>query len=189
MNQNTIRILTIVLVTVIVKVIIKNIKNFRKTSVSKLSSEQLEYNDILDYITDLCINFDYSNREKYTNQQLVVISTMEYYNELMNGGICQFFANSSRIFAPILSVSLEEINAKEHKSHFDNFIKQNKIDINNLNSFESEEVDEFIDQYDRYPFEDFDGKFYNIDRTEKLCDLIIEYARNNFDEIFLDIKK
>ena len=40
-----------------------------------------------------------------------------------------------------------------------------------------------------YPFEDFDGKFYDIDRTEKLCDLIIEYARNNFGEIFLDIKK
>lgn len=189
MEQNTIRILTIVLVTIIVKVIIKNIKSFRKTSVSRLSSDQLEYNDILDCITDLCINFDDSDREKYTNQQLVVISTMEYYNEVMNGGMCQFFANSSRIFTPILSVSLEEVNAIEHKTHFDNFTKRNKINVDDLNSFESEGVDEFIDQYDRYPFEDFDRKFYDIDRTEKLCDLIIEYARNNFDAIFTDIKQ
>ena len=176
MDESTICILTVVFIIVIVKLIINNIKSFRKNGVLKLSSEQLEYNDILDYITELCINFDDSNREKYTNQQLVVISTMEYYDEMMNGGMCQFFTNSSRIFTPILSVSLEEVNAIEHKNHFDNFIKQNKINIDNLNSFEFEDVDEFIGQYDRYPFKDFDGQFYDIDRTEKLCELINERA-------------
>ena len=189
MNESTIRTLTIVLVIVFVKAIIKNIKNFKKKSISKFSSKELEYNEILDSITDLCINFDDNNREKYTNQQLVVISVMEYYNEVMNGGICQFFVNSSRVFAPILSASLDEVNAKEHKYHFDNFIEQNKIDVNDLNSFKSEDEDEFIEQYDKYPFEDFDMKFYDIDKTEKLCDLIIEYAKNNFDAIFSNIKK
>lgn len=189
MNDSTIRTLTIVLVIVFVKVIINNIKNFKKKSISKLSSEELEYNEILDFITDLCINFDDNNRDNYTNQQLVVISAMEYYDEVMNGGLCQFFANSSRVFTPILSASLEQLNAKKHKDHFDNFIEQNKIDVNDLNDFESEDVDEFLNKYDTYSFDDFDKKFYEIDKTEKLCDLIIEYARNNFDVIFYDIKK
>ena len=109
---------------------------------------------------------------------------MEYYDEMMNGGLYQFFANSSRIFAPILSASLEQLNAKKHKTHFNEFIKKHKIDVDDLDLFISDDVDDFMEKYEQYPFEEFDMKFYHIDEEEDLCNLIIDYAKKNFDMIF-----
>lgn len=189
MDQNIVRILIISTVIILIKMIIVNIKKIRKYNVPKLEQEQLEYNDILDDVIDLCIEYFNNKEEKYTEQQLIVISTMEYHNEVMNGGLCQFFSNSSRFLAPILSKSLEQVGANKHKVHFDKFIKQNSIDVNDLNSFESEDVDTFINQYNRYPFDDFDSKFYDIDIEEDLGNLIIEYTRNNFNKVFVNSKK
>ncbi len=37
--------------------------------------------------------------------------------EVNNGGLCQFFVNSSREFAPDLSAALDAIGALEHKKY------------------------------------------------------------------------
>lgn len=188
MNKNTIYILILSTLIALTRILIRKIKYSRKNTFPKYTKEEIEYNNILDNITELCVEFRTNDKEKYTEEQLTVVAATQYYDEVMNGGLCQFFANSSRNIASILSISLEKINSKEHKSHFDKFIKDNKINIKKLDSFVKEDKDDFISQYDEYPFEDFDNKFYDIDKTEKLCDLIVKYAKKNYKNIFTNIK-
>lgn len=178
MNSNVIKILAIALIIVLIIIFISIIKE-KPSLQEKLSNEE-----IYDYIVDLWAYFEEENIEKYTQEQLVVISITAYDGEVNNGGLCQFFSNSSQFFAPMISNSLEQIKADKHKKQFDNFIKQNNIDINNLDSFVSEDVDDFITKYDDYPFDDFDSEFYELEQTESLYNLTLEYAKNNYDEIF-----
>ncbi len=142
------------------------------------SKEMLSDSDINDYIIDLWVNYDENN--EYTKEQLVVISLTAYDSEINNGGLCQFFSNSSRTFAPIISDSLEQIKATKHKELFDKFIKDNKIDLKKLDSFETDNVDEFIDQYDDYPFDEFDSEYYQL---ESMTSLLIKYVKENYKEI------
>ncbi len=100
-----------------------------------------------------------------------------YYDmEVQNGGLCQFFVNSSRKVAPMLSEALEKIGADKHKELFDNFISDNKINVSDLNSFEVKKVEEFEKQMERYPFDEFDDIFYE---TEPLYDCLEEYLKVN----------
>jgi len=185
MNKKIICILIIGIVIILAKIIFVNRKSLTKFKSTELLSEE----KMFEYISDLWVEFDEDDIEKYTNQQLVVISIMAYDGEVNNGGLAQFFSNSSRIFAPTISENLEQINAKKHKAHFDKFINQNKIDINYLDSFMSGDIDEYIEQSEQYPFDEFDREFYKLEQTENLYHLMIDYAKSNYDEIFIDIKK
>lgn len=145
---------------------------------NKVLREMLSDSEINDYIIDLWVNYDENN--KYTQEQLVVISLTAYDSEINNGGLNQFFSNSSREFAPIISDSLDKVKALKHKELFDNFIKENKIDLKKLESFDTDNVDEFIAQYDEYPFDEFDSEYYQL---ESLTNLILAYSKNNYNKI------
>lgn len=145
---------------------------------NKVLREMLSDSEINDYIIDLWVNYDENN--KYTQEQLVVISLTAYDSEINNAGLNQFFSNSSREFAPIISDSLDKVKALKHKELFDNFIKENKIDLKKLESFDTDNVDEFIDQYDEYPFDEFDSEYYQL---ESLTNLILAYSKNNYNKI------
>lgn len=160
-----------IIIAISIIVIISNKEN-------KVSREMLLDSEINDYIIDLWVNYDENN--KYTQEQLVVISLTAYDSEINNGGLNQFFSNSSREFAPIISDSLDKVKALKHKELFDNFIKENKIDLKKLESFDTDNVDEFIDQYDEYPFDEFDSKYYQL---ESLTNLILAYSKNNYNKI------
>lgn len=76
--------------------------------------------------------------------------------EVQNGGLCQFFVNSSRAVAPLISEYLEVIGAKDHKRLYDDFISQNQINLADLSSFNVDDISEYEVQTGRYLFEDFD---------------------------------
>lgn len=99
--------------------------------------------------------------------------------EVNNGGLCQFFVNSSREVAPYISEYLGVIGAMEHKELFDNFIEENQIDVNDLSSFMCEDVEEFSEQTKRYPFDDFDDAFYEL---ESLEEYLTSFIKNNIEE-------
>ena len=101
-------------------------------------------------------------------------------SEVNNGGLCQFFVNSSRAFAPFVSESLFAVGADKTKELFDNFISENNIDLKDLNSFIITDLSEFAEQNQRYPFDDFDNKYYEIGEINHL---LIKYARENIDAI------
>ena len=108
---------------------------------------------------------------------------VDYYDmEVQNGGLCQYFVNSSRITAPYILESLDLIGATSYKNHLYNFITNNNIDLSNLDSFIIEDVEEFENQNQRYPFDDFDEQYYNMYEKEPLEDILIKYVRTNLKE-------
>lgn len=104
----------------------------------------------------------------------------EFNNEIMNGGLCQFFVNSSREYAPFVSQSLLFVGADKTKALFDDFVLTNQINLDDLNSFIIQDVNDFEKQNERYPFDDFDDEYVEID---ELYDLMIKYARENIEMI------
>ncbi len=114
------------------------------------------------------------------NKQKQVFYTAYWYEaEVNNGGLCQYFANSSNLTAPYLSETLEIIGAKEHKENFDKFVKDNNIDVNDLSMFESDDVDEYIEKTELLDFDKFDEKFYEL---EPIQDYLVKYARENIEK-------
>ena len=99
--------------------------------------------------------------------------------EVNNGGLCQFFVNSSRMVAPLVSEYMAVIGADEHKRLYDDFVQQNGIDLCDLSSFDVDDLEEFAEQYDRYPFDDYDDAFYE---AEPLETYLTKYARENLND-------
>lgn len=100
--------------------------------------------------------------------------------EVDNGGLCQFFINSSRAVAPLVSDYMGVIGADEHKALYDKFIAEYGIDVNNLESFDCGTDEEFSAQYDRYPFDEFDDAFCEL---KPLSEYLIAYAREHIDSL------
>lgn len=96
--------------------------------------------------------------------------------EVNNGGLCQFFVNSSRMVAPYISEYLGIIGAEEHKLLFDGFITKNCIDLNDLSSFKIRHVKDFDKQVQRYPFDEYDDAFYGLPSLEEP---VTAYIRSN----------
>jgi len=116
-------------------------------------------------------------------EEKIVFETDIYDSEINNGGLCQFFTNSSSLVAPYISNNLKILKAKEHKKLFDNFIKENKIEVNDLSSFEITMIDNIQKQYqnnlDKYPFDEFDTKYFKL---PPLQTTLTEYIKNNISK-------
>ena len=99
--------------------------------------------------------------------------------EVNNGGLCQFFVNSSRLAAPWVSDGLAAIGAKEHKELFDGFIGKYRIDVKDLASFSIRRVRDFEKQAKRYPFDEYDDQFYAL---PSLREPLTAYIRQHIEE-------
>ena len=99
--------------------------------------------------------------------------------EVLNGGLCQFFVNYSRILAPYVSQCLNTIGASEYERLFSDFVSTNRIDLNDLDSFIIEDADEYAAQTERYPFDNFDDKYCQLYEEAPLENILLAYAREN----------
>lgn len=99
--------------------------------------------------------------------------------EVNNGGLCQFFVNSSREVAPQLADALSEIGAVRHRELFESFVEKNAINIHDLSSFVIDSIDEYGTQAKRYPFDDFDNAFYSLPPIQEL---LVPYIREHISE-------
>lgn len=113
------------------------------------------------------------------DSQRILYALNTFDMEVNNGGICQFFVNSSRAAAPFISEYMEVIDAKEHQKTFDDFIAKYEIDLNDLSSFDSDTAEEFSEQYERYPFDEYDDAFYEMEPLETY---LIPYIKANIDK-------
>lgn len=114
------------------------------------------------------------------NDQQRIFYAVNYLEmEVNNGGICQFFVNSSRIVAPVVSNYMGIIKASEHKALYDTFILKHQIDVNDLSSFDSETIEEFQSQYERYPFDEYDDAFCEL---EPLQNYLIPFIKKHIDK-------
>ena len=165
--------------------IIYNFKMMKKADKLKaLSNEELlalSDEELYNALEIICYFAVYDiNDADLTNEQRVCSTLLNLDSEVNNGGLCQFFVNSSRALAPFVSESLSVIKADKTKELFDSFISENKIDLKDLNSFIIKDLSEFAEQNNRYPFDDFDNKYYEIGEVN---DLMIRYARENINAI------
>ena len=99
--------------------------------------------------------------------------------EVNNGGLCQFFVNSSRMVAPIVSEYMGIIGAIEHKKLYNAFIEKHQINTNDLSSFDSDTIEVFQSQYERYPFDEYDDAFYEL---EPLQNHLISYVKKHIEK-------
>ena len=100
--------------------------------------------------------------------------------EVNNGGLCQFFVNSSRMVAPLVSEYMGIIGAAEHKKLYDNFVNKNGIDLTELSFFDVEKAEEFEEKTERYPFAEYDDAFYDMEPLETYLKKFIRENMNDF---------
>lgn len=107
-----------------------------------------------------------------------IFYVLYYFNaEWQNGGLCQFFVNSSKRYAPLISEYLEIVGALEHKKIFDNFIKDNNINLYDLSFFTHDENTEYQDLCNAYPFDEFDDAFYDLGELDDYLEAFMK-AKN-----------
>ena len=106
----------------------------------------------------------------------IVFTVSVFDMEIQNGGLCQFFVNSSETLALHVNEYLEIVGAEEHLKLFANFVRDNHIDLNNLDSFRISDIEEFSQQSERYDFEAFDKAYSEL---PPLTDYITEYIKAN----------
>jgi hypothetical protein len=132
------------------------------------------------YMQTLDLVEQYPNDEiafsKITPEHRTVYILSIFDMEIQNGGLCQFFVNSSRLLAPHVDQCLMTVNAEEQRKLFSSFVTTNNIDLNNLESFEIEDATEFVAQTERYDFESFDNAYIEL---TPLQDYLISYIKAN----------
>jgi len=112
-----------------------------------------------------------------------VFYIVNYFDmEVQNGGLCQFFVNSSRMVAPYILNCLHEINAIEYETLLNGFISKHDISLNNLDSFILDDIDDYEKQVERYPFDDFDDKYYDLYEEHPLEKYLLEYCKKYLNE-------
>lgn len=117
--------------------------------------------------------------EQFTGARRTVYILSTFDSEIQNGGLCQFFVNSSRIVAPYVSEALESINADEHRALFERFITENDIDVSDLNSFKVSSKRGYIKQTKRFDFDSFDDKYIDLPPIQEK---VVIYIKNNIQE-------
>lgn len=117
--------------------------------------------------------------EQFTGGRRIVYILDLFDSEIQNGGLCQFFVNSSRVVAPYVRESLSIVNANEHYDLFEHFITTNHIDVCDLESFKTFSKRGYIRQMKRFDFDSFDDKYYEL---PPLQEKVIAYIKNNINE-------
>ena len=99
--------------------------------------------------------------------------------EVNNGGLCQFFVNSSRMVAPFISEYMAIVGAFEHKELFDKFILSSGINFSDLSFFDIDDLGEFEEKYEAYPFDDYDNEFYDMEPLETY---LTKFAKEHLED-------
>ena len=116
-------------------------------------------------------------------KQLTVATLINFESEMMCGGLCQFFTNDYPGYAQYVSNALKEIGATEMEAHYTTFITQNGIDVTQMDSFRIMGIFDYLEQYERFPYEAFDNTFSEIYHNENLSDMLLAYVRLYANEI------
>lgn len=116
--------------------------------------------------------------EQFAGARRTVYILSAFDAEIQNGGLCQFFVNSSRAVAPYVSEALKAVNATEHLALFDQFITANNLDVSNLDSFKVFSKRGYIRQTKRFDFDAFDDQYYEL---TPLQDYVVAYIKANIE--------
>ena len=169
----------------VIGIILGNLRNMRRAKKLRAMprAELLAMDDEAFYDAMECITEDavYEITDPALNrEQILAYTLMKLEAEVNNGGLCQFFVNSSRKCAPYVSEALEAIGALGIRELFDSFVRGNGIDVQDLSSFQISRVEEFEEQTKRFDFDAFDDRFYE---DSALHQQIIDFLRKHAEQI------
>ncbi len=105
--------------------------------------------------------------ELLNDYQRYFYAVYSFDGEVNNGGIMQFFTNSSRATLPYVSDGLREMGAAEHQKVYDLLISRYEIDVDGLAAADEDELEEYLEEYGRYPLENFDASYYTLTPLQK----------------------
>ena len=137
----------------------------------------MEDNDMYDALMTRFMDADLNQK------QLTVATLINFESEMMGGGLCQFFTNDYPGYAQYVSNALKEIGATEMEAHYTTFITQNGIDVTQMDSFRIMGIFDYLEQYERFPYEAFDNTFSEIYHNENLSAMLLAYVRLYANEI------
>ena len=92
--------------------------------------------------------------------------------EIMNGGLCQFFANCPDC-AAFVPEALDRLGAAECKALYEQFLADNAIDPLDP-MFQTEDMEAFSRLYDLYPWDDFDTAYCTLTPMPELLEAYIQ---------------
>ena len=155
-------------------------KNLHGDKLLKLSDDQL-FEAVYFHNLDLVESYpDESTALLQISPERRIVYILSIFDmELQNGGLCQFFVNSSRSLAPYVDECLKMVGAEEHRKLFAEFVANNQIDLNNLDSFRITDVEEYAAQTKRYDFDAFENPYFEL---TPLQHFIVAYIKANISE-------
>lgn len=123
--------------------------------------------------------------EKIPDIKFYLITASIFDIEMQNGGLCQFLVNEGNFHGPMLVDALCAFGAEHHGRMIAEFCKENGIDLSNLQELLPENVDpycmteNYLELLNKYPFDEFDKAYFEIDRECPLEGILGEYIRKN----------
>ena len=150
---------------------------------STLSSEEMRIKEDLEMYDALIMRFMDADPNALNEKQLTVAALITFDAEMMNGGLCQFFVNDYSGYAQYVSDALEEVGAVEMQKHYSSFVTENEIDLSQMDSFRIGSVQDYVKQFESYPYEEFDNTFSEIYQKENLADLLLSFVLRQEEEI------
>ncbi len=133
---------------------------------------QMTGDDLVQHLLFLGIDRDYDSLSR-PEQAAYVAAVLDA--EIMNGGLCQFFANEPNL-VPLVPEALTELGAQAHRTLYEEFLTVNGIDPKNLQEFEWTDLEDFTALYDLYPWDDFDEPYCAL---TPLMDLVESYIQTH----------
>lgn len=163
----------------------KKIKKHQEMSIDEL--KQLDNDELMEALQNRMLH----EEEKMDVEECLhtfentkrVFYIVNYFDmEVQNGGLCQYFVNSSRLTAPYILECLHTIQATSYEMLLKNFIMKHQISLNDLSSFIIDDVDEYEKQFERYPFDDFDDAYYQCYENDPLEKYLLDYSKEHLND-------
>ena len=134
--------------------------------------EESKLQEKFNYLTDKAYNETIKDDDisQLDDNEKVFFVLYIFNLEIQNGGLCQFFVNSSRAYATLISQYLEIIGALEHKKLYDDFVEENNINLEDLSFFDMDDLSEYEEKANSYPFDRFDDAFCGLTDIEELLE-------------------
>lgn len=132
----------------------------------RVDSKLLDSENVLDVFASL-------------NEIQKAFAYVQSYDGDMVISIAYFFKGMNKVLAPYMSRALETLGAYDHKRLFDNFVRENGINLYDLSEFAVDGERQEKKLRKRYPIEQYDEEFSQL---KNLDEYLVEYIRMNIKE-------
>lgn len=115
--------------------------------------------------------------------QLAYFVVWEFDMEIQNGGLCQYFCNSSGENAEYVEYGLKTLSFDKTAELFKKFVTENNIDLSIFdNEINYDDYDSYLKKYD---FDKFDDEYMELYDSEQIYENMIKFAREHYEEMEL----